>query len=93
MKPLRDKIRNEKCKLCDLYKQAQSPCLIGDGEYPTDIAIIGESPSFQGDNLNRPFAGKAGKKILIPLLEKLGLAQHFPVEKEIGTRPLDFRNA
>lgn len=73
MKPLRDKIRDEKCKLCGLYKDAQSPCLIGDGEYPTDIAIIGEAPGFREDNINRPFSGKAGKKVLEPILEKLGL--------------------
>ena len=73
MKPLRDKIRDEKCKLCGLYKDAQSPCLIGDGEYPTEIAIIGEAPGFREDNINRPFSGKAGKKVLEPILEKLGL--------------------
>ncbi len=73
MKPLRSRIGDDDCKRCKLYKNAQSSCLIGEGEYPNDIAIIGESPSFKGDNLSRVFVGKAAKRILIPLLEKLGL--------------------
>lgn len=73
MKPLRDKIRDDRCRRCKLFKDAQSVCLIGEGEYPTNIAIVGEAPGFREDNIGKPFTGRADKKAIEPVLDKLGL--------------------
>lgn len=59
--PLRDTLRNADCTLCVLHKTAQSVCLIGDGPYPCSVMIVGEAPGFREDDINRPFAGRAGK--------------------------------
>lgn len=71
MKPLRDKIGNENCKLCKLHKDVETVCLIGEGAYPTDIAIISDSPGYSDDENGRPLSGKLGKLILDPLLNTL----------------------
>jgi uracil-DNA glycosylase family 4 len=72
MTPLRNKIRDSKCKECNLYKSANYPCLIGDGSYPVDFMIIGEAPCFHSDSKGIPFSGKSGKSVDL-VLDELGV--------------------
>ena len=74
MKPLRNLLRNPDCKDCNLYLTAQSVCLIGDGPWPCDIMLIGEAPGHREDDINKPFAGRAGR-VLDYLLDKVGLSR------------------
>lgn len=66
------KIRNKSCKKCSLHKTTKDICLLGDGPYPTDIMIVGQSPSKY--NPEKPISGKAGK-ILDVILEELDLSR------------------
>ena len=68
-------IRNPNCKDCDLYKSAQKICVLGAGKIPSKIMFIGEAPSFRsGDQLEKPFANKAGR-ILDIILEEINLSR------------------
>jgi uracil-DNA glycosylase family 4 len=65
-------VRNENCRLCPLYKEAQSVCLLGDGPVPTRIMLVGEAPGAREDDIARPFAGPAGR-YLDRILAEVGL--------------------
>lgn len=67
-------VRNEKCTLCPLYKEAQTVCLLGDGPVPAKIAIIGEAPGAREDDVERPFSGVAGQ-YLDRMLTQVGLSR------------------
>lgn len=91
MKPLRDKLRNPKCKECELHKTAQSPCLIGDGPWPCELMFIGEAPGFREDDVNKPFAGKAGQ-VLDAVLGQLGINRtEVYITNVVHCRPPDNR--
>ena len=65
-------IRNGKCRLCDLWEEAQTVCLIGDGPVPAEVMIVGEAPGFREDDVRKPFAGRSGQ-FLDQVLEEVGL--------------------
>lgn len=73
MSSLWDEIRDPQCRRCGLYQEAQCVCLIGTGAYPTDVMFVGEAPGFREDDIKKPFSGKAGKKVLDPILGELGI--------------------
>ena len=56
---------NPECKLCPLYKTAQTVCIPGRGSRSPRIVIVGEAPGAEEDRLGKPFVGGSGK-----LLEK-----------------------
>lgn len=64
--------RNENCTLCPLHRSAQSVCLMGDGPVPCKVMLIGEAPGFREDEIQKPFAGKAGQ-YLDHILAEVGL--------------------
>lgn len=72
MEPLRLKLRKPECTKCDLCKTTSNVCLIGDGKWPAKIMLIGEAPGKREEDINKPFAGRAGK-FLDVILERLGL--------------------
>lgn len=63
-----DKIRNKKCKLCDLHKSAQHVCLMGSGPKKAKVMIVGEAPGAREDEAHRAFVGPAGQ-LLNEMLE------------------------
>lgn len=65
-------IRNPNCTECPLHEEAQAVCLVGDGPVPCDMMIIGEAPGYREDEIERPFAGKAGQ-LLDRTLAEVGL--------------------
>lgn len=65
-------VRNAECRLCPLYKEAQSVCLLGDGPVPTRIMLVGEAPGAREDDIGRPFSGPAGR-YLDRILAEVGL--------------------
>lgn len=73
MESLWSLVRDSKCKRCDLHTEAQSVCLVGQGPYPCDIAMLGEAPGWREDSIGKPFSGKSGRKVLDPILEELGI--------------------
>lgn len=73
-KKLWDRIRNPDCTDCDLHKEAQSVCLIGDGPVPCNVMIVGEAPGYREDDVGKPFAGRAGK-LLDETLNSVGLSR------------------
>lgn len=60
MEKLWDVLRDEDCHRCVLCETAQTVCLIGQGPYPCEYMLIGEGPGFREDDIQKPFAGKAG---------------------------------
>lgn len=91
MIPLRNKLRNSKCTKCILHKSAQSVCLIGDGPHPCNIMLIGEAPGFREDDINKPFAGRAGE-ILEVILGQLGInREEVYLTNVVHCRPPDNR--
>lgn len=54
-------IRNPTCTDCPLHEEAQCVCLIGQGAVPADVMIVGEAPGYREDEVEKPFAGKAGQ--------------------------------
>lgn len=54
-------IRNPQCSLCDLYKEAQTVCLLGDGPVPCDGLVLGEAPGYREDEIEIPFSGRSGQ--------------------------------
>lgn len=72
MTPLKTKIRDSNCRECSLYKSAEYPCLIGDGEYPSDYMIVSEAPDYQSDLKGTPMSGKSSK-IVEDILEDIGI--------------------
>lgn len=71
-KKLWDILRDPDCQRCDLFESAQSPCLVGDGPYPTDVMLIGEAPGYREDDIRKPFSGRAGE-LLDDILEGINL--------------------
>lgn len=67
----RDRIRNKRCKLCDLHKGAKHVCLMGDGPIPCKVMVVGEAPGAREDDQHRAFVGKAGK-LLNSVLKEAG---------------------
>jgi len=63
---------NQDCQKCDLYRSAQSVCLMGKGPIPSKVMIVGEAPGIREDEIEKPFAGKAGS-VLTEALLKAGL--------------------
>lgn len=55
-----NELRNPACTTCELHKEAQTVCLLGDGPVPCDIMVIGEAPGYREDNVEIPFSGKSG---------------------------------
>lgn len=55
------KLRKADCTLCDLHKSAQSVCLIGLGPIKARLMFVGEAPGEREDDIQKPFAGRAGK--------------------------------
>lgn len=49
------------CKACNLYKTAQSVCLMGRGPVPCDVMVVGEAPGHREDDIGKPFQGDAGQ--------------------------------
>lgn len=66
--------RDSSCKRCNLYKKAQSVCLLGQGPTPCDIMVIGEGPGKREDDINKPFQGAAGG-VLDELFGKVGISR------------------
>lgn len=66
------KIQNKNCKLCSLYKTAQSVCLMGNGSINSPVILIGEAPGLREEDINKPFSGKSGK-LLDSALNQLGI--------------------
>lgn len=69
-----DKIRNPKCELCPLHKDADHVCLMGSGKRSAKLMIVGEAPGAREDEQHRAFVGPAGK-LLDTLLEEMGLSR------------------
>lgn len=69
----RDKIRNPKCKLCPLHKDAEHVCLMGDGLRSAPVMVIGEAPGAREDEEHRAFVGPAGKLLDELMLKLAGL--------------------
>lgn len=91
IKDLVDIIRKENCQDCNLYKTAQAVCLIGAGPCPCSIMIIGEAPGLRKYDINKPFAGKAGK-ILDVILETADLTRDdVYITNVVHCRPPDNR--
>ena len=65
---------NPDCQACDLYRSAQSVCLMGSGKIPTDIMVVGEAPGNREDDLGKPLQGQAGK-MLDTILGELGVSR------------------
>src|ERR1044072_5458818 len=55
-----EEIRDSACKACELHKEAQCVCLLGDGPVPAEGMIIGEAPGYREDDIQIPFAGASG---------------------------------
>lgn len=72
MAHLSDKIRDPKCKRCELHKTAHTICLIGDGPFPCEWVFVGDNPSDR-DEINKPFSGRAGRQVLDVTLEQLDI--------------------
>lgn len=53
-------IYNDRCKLCDLCKEAKSICIPGKGVIPARVLFLGESPGDEEDKHNRVFIGRTG---------------------------------
>ncbi len=62
------------CKKCNLYKKAQSICLLGQGPTPCEIMAIGEAPGKREDDINKPFQGMAGS-VLDEIFEEAGISR------------------
>lgn len=67
-----DEIADQNCQLCELYKTAQVPCLVGQGPRDTKVMIVGEAPGWREEDVRRVFSGKAGVR-LDEELERVGL--------------------
>lgn len=61
-----------KCNRCELYKTAQSVCLLGRGPKPCNVMLVGEAPGKREDDINKPFSGQAGE-VLDSLLHEAGV--------------------
>jgi len=87
-----EEIADRECKLCDLWNEAQSICLVGQGPRRCDLMFIGESPGEREDDLRLPFQGRAGERLNMEL-EKVGLvrAQIF-ITNAIKCHPPDNRD-
>jgi DNA polymerase-1 len=82
-------VRNEDCRLCPLYKSAQSVCLLGDGPVPTRIMLVGEAPGAREDDIARPFSGPAGR-YLDRVLAEVGLPRETVyITNSVRCRPPD----
>lgn len=64
-----EKQRNRECRLCPLWKGAQSVCTLGEGNTTAPLMLVGEAPGAREDDLERPFQGRAGKLLDEVLLE------------------------
>lgn len=63
-----------KCTRCNLYKKAQSVCLLGQGPTPAKIMAIGEAPGRREDDTNKPFQNPHGAGgVLDELLDSIGM--------------------
>lgn len=80
-----------KCTNCDLYKNAKTNCMGGDGPRNSKILLIGEAPGAEEDAAGKPFVGKAGK-ILMEVLEELGIKrEEILLGNCVRCRPTDGR--
>lgn len=82
-------VRNAECRLCPLYKEAKSVCLLGDGPVPTKIMLVGEAPGAREDDIARPFSGPAGR-YLDRILAEVGLPRETVyITNAVRCRPPD----
>lgn len=82
---------NKNCKRCDLYKTAQSVCLMGRGLISSKIMIIGEAPGYREDDIGKPFQGKAGQ-LLDDILNKFNYYRNkLYITNVVRCRPPDNR--
>lgn len=61
-----ERLRNEKCAQCQLYKSTKHRCILGRGSVAARIFLIGEAPGQAEELHGKPFCGRAGK-----LLDKI----------------------
>lgn len=67
-----NEISNPDCRLCGLYKKAQSVCLVGQGPRDAKVMVIGEAPGQREDDIRRPFSGPAGQRLDLEL-QRVGI--------------------
>lgn len=67
-----EKHRNRECRMCPLWKGAQSVCTQGDGNPTSPLMLVGEAPGAREDDLEKPFQGRAGK-LLDEVLGEIGV--------------------
>ncbi|WP_298336899.1 uracil-DNA glycosylase [Ferrimicrobium sp.] len=59
------------CQSCGLAT-TRTQVVVGEGEVPSDLMIIGEGPGAREDELGRPFVGRSGKLLDRLIQEELG---------------------
>lgn len=71
----RNKLRNPNCDICALHKDAQHVCLMGDGQVPAKLMIVGEAPGKREDDAHRAFVGPAGQLLDLALEQHAGITR------------------
>ena len=70
---LREEIRRDGCRGCDLWERA-TQIVFGEGTKRADVMLVGEQPGDHEDLEGRPFVGRSGK-LLDELLGEAGLVR------------------
>jgi uracil-DNA glycosylase len=75
------------CEACDL-KNERTQVVVGHGNVPSKIMIIGEGPGAQEDEEGKPFIGRAGK-LLTEILQSVGIdrEKHVYITNTVKCRP------
>jgi len=80
------------CQACELARTRQQ-VVVGEGQSPCSLMVIGEAPGEQEDETGRPFVGKAGQ-LLDKIFESVGIhrAQDCYITNVVKCRPPKNRN-
>ena len=85
-------IGNPNCELCPLHRTAQWTCLMGQGQIPAKVMVVGEAPGDREDDVGKPFQGRSGKLLEKILLEKVGLKrEQIYITNAVKCRPPENR--
>lgn len=83
-----EELRDPECRECELYKKAQTVCLIGDGKMSPEYMLIGEAPGEREDDVRKPFQGLAGSLLTGVLRKEFHMRRdQFYITNAVKCRP------
>lgn len=83
---------DKNCTLCKLHQSTDNVCLLGQGDHPSEVMIIGEAPNASYEAGNDAFGGRAGS-LLKEAIEDVGIElEDVYVTHAVSCRPPENRS-